>query len=327
MKSINPFYQWYTMIITNEEKKRMKRHARFLLAAFCLLLMCSCGEPNILQREALQSHGGAADEASPAPDAEYNNSVAEQELPGQKPAEPPSAAVSIIKDDVDIDGDGIADSVHAYSTGLFELPFYVDISLSADNKTYHASLNTDCLDTGNKLRIADVTGDGVPEIVFPDLGGTSTRGEISAVALEMSGNGVKRMDVFRDGFFRKESVNFISNEVEADFTAPKLLYSIKSYPSGREYEIDLSDAAKLLLEHNEGCYSNVFFSFVTLAGDVVELGGGKYGIQVKTVIEADAEKADDGDTDFLSRYYLYSTLEYANGEWLVVDEYMQREDY
>lgn len=50
-------------------------------------------------------------------------------------------------------------------------------------------------------------------------------------------------------------------------------------------------------------------------------------LPIKTVIEADAEKADDGDTDLLSRYYLYSTLEYADGEWLVVDEYMQREDY
>jgi hypothetical protein len=147
--------------------------------------------PAKIARSVCTDFGGSADEAGPASDAEYNNSVAEQELPGQKPAEPPSAAVSIIKDDVDIDGDGIADSVHAYSTGLFELPFYVDISLSADNKTYHPSLNTDCLDTGNKLRIADVTGDGVPEIVFSDLGGASTRGEISAVALEMSGNGVK----------------------------------------------------------------------------------------------------------------------------------------
>ena len=176
------------------------------------------------------------------------------------------------------------------------------------------------------MRIADITGDGVPEIVFPDLGGTSTRGEISAVTLQISDNGVKQIEVFKDGFFHKDGRNFTSSEVEADFTALKLVYSIKSYPSGKEYEIDLSDAAKLLPEHNEGYYSNVSFSFVTLAGDVVELSGGKYGIQVKTVIEADAEKADDGDTDFLSRYYLYSTLEYVEREWLVVDEYILLED-
>lgn len=283
-----------------------------------MAFLCSCGGSNTMQEKP------KLPESSPMPDAADNKPIVDQTE--QKPAEQLSTAVSITKNDVDIDGDGVADSVHAYSTDLFKLPFYVDISLSADNAAYHTSINTDCLDTGNKMRIADITGDGVPEIVFPDLGGTSTRGEISAVTLQISDNSVKQIEVFKDGFFHKDGRNFTSSEVAADFTALKLVYSIKSYPSGKEYEIDLSDAAKLLPEHNEGYYSNVSFSFVTLAGDVVELSGGKYGIQVKTVIEADAEKADDGDTDFLSRYYLYSTLEYVEREWLVVDEYILLED-
>lgn len=303
-----------------------------------MALLCSCGGSNTIQEEPeLFETSPVPDVADSEPGVDQNEQEPAEEPaeePIEEPAEEPTEeiteepaiVVSITTGDVDIDGDGVADSVHAYSTDLFALPFYVDITLSAEKIIYRMPIDTDCLAMGNKLRIVDVTGDGVPEIVFPDLGGTSTRGEVSAVALQMSGNGVKRIEVFKDGFFHKEGRNFTSSEVAADFTALKLVYSIKSYPSGKEYEIDLSDAAKLLPEHNEGYYSNVFFSFVTLAGDVVELSGGKYGIQVKTVIEADAEKADDGDTDFLSRYYLYSTLEYVEGEWLVVDEYILHED-
>lgn len=166
-----------------------------------MAFLCSCGGSNIMQEKP------KLPESSPMPDTADNNPIVNQTE--QKPAEQLSTAVSITKNDVDIDGDGVADSVHAYATDLFKLPFYVDISLSADNTAYHTSINTDCLDTGNKMRIADITGDGVPEIVFPDLGGTSTRGEISAVTLQISDNGVKQIEVFKDGFFTKTAGTFL----------------------------------------------------------------------------------------------------------------------
>lgn len=312
----------------------MRRYICFLLVILSMALLCSCGGSNTIQEEPeLSEPSPVPDVADSEPGVDQNEQEPTEE-PDEEPieepteepteeiTEEPAIVVSITTGDVDIDGDGVADSVHAYSTDLFTLPFYVDITLSAEKIIYRMPIDTDCLAMGNKLRIVDVTGDGVPEIVFPDLGGTNTKGEISVVVLQRFGKVFKRIEVLQDGFFYRDSLNFIANEVVADFVKPELVYSITSYPSGKEYEIDLSDAARQLPEHREGYYSGLFFSYATFSGDVVELSDGKYGIRLKTGIQARAEKASNGGTDFLGRYYLYSTIEYVDGDWIVADEYL-----
>lgn len=65
----------------------------------------------------------------------------------------------------------------------------MDITLSTKEKPYHVSVDTDCLDSGNKLCIVDITGDSIPDIVFPNLGGTDTRGTISPLVLTVKEDG------------------------------------------------------------------------------------------------------------------------------------------
>jgi len=233
-------------------------------------------------------------------------------------------AVLIQNEEVDLDGDGQFDTVRAYAMGLFDVPFYVDISLSASGKEFHVPIKLTCLDSFNRLYIADMTGDGKPEIVFPDLGGTDTRGQIYPLMLILHEDTVQQCPVFGEGFFAADSITFQFDTSKVNLNAGHAVLNIHSYASNMEYEMDCSDA---LLQYSlvaGDSYRGLFASAYTIGGEVVELADGARVICVRTYIEVEAEHELGEGALWLGRYRISSMLQYNGGTWSVVGETFER---
>lgn len=293
----------------------MRQFSILVILISSILLLCVCCTPVQVKTETTSTPG-----------VDINNEASPLAAPSQQPSLSPSEeipiayAVSIIKDDTDIDGDGVMDSVHAYSTDLFEPPFYVDITLSTKEKPYHVSVDTDCLDSGNKLYIVDITGDSIPDIVFPNLGGTDTRGTISPLVLTLKEDGVEQSAVFGAGFFQKDSLTFVCSPINGDHTVGNNLYTLECKASGNKYAIDLHEGLSALGSVDSEDYTEILFDYATFSGDVVAVENGRYGIEIVSVINATTSNLNTGDGTTLETYYLYSVLEYEDGGWKVGDE-------
>ena len=241
-----------------------------------------------------------------------------------QPTMVPNYAVVIEKNDADLDGDGIADRLVVYAEHEKATPFYVDIYLSASGEPLQVAYMRCPFDTYNKICVADMTGDGKPDIVFPDLGGISTRGEICPLVLILNLNSgrVTQVPVFGDSFFGGNT--FFLDGSGSDMEGGSAIMHIINRASGQDYWVDFSDTLKQNPPPHGVYYAPPVGDAYTIRGDIVELVNSKFGLRIMTVIEVYAylETSDD-DPLHLGMLYLYSTLEYTDGVWHVVDETLE----
>lgn len=108
----------------------MRQFSILVILISSILLLCVCCTPVQVKTETTSTPG-----------VDINNEASPLAAPSQQPFLSPSEeipiayAVSIIKDDTDIDGDGVMDSVHAYSTGLFGAAILCGYNIEHERKT------------------------------------------------------------------------------------------------------------------------------------------------------------------------------------------------
>ncbi len=156
----------------------------------------------------------------------------------------------------------------------------------------------------------DMTGDGYPEIAFPDLGYENSKGLSAPLILEIENGQIVEIPLFT------------INEGSENFSVPKSgvdKITVASKQTGKEYVFDITPLSELKKVHAKELQF-VAPSTGVYSCDISHIAGSKYGLTWKSFIELWFEINGAGEPYAAIVATVVSTAEYSEGRWAITEE-------
>lgn len=217
--------------------------------------------------------------------------------------------------DIAIDGDDLRDTIRVRRYLNEDIQYHVEVLLGNGIKvtqTYYGFP----LVLGNRLLRCDITNDGIPEFIFPEVGGDSTLGEV-----------VPHIFYFEDGAIRDvplPDIYFDGNEHIFQIEEQGDFLKFASNYSGRQYQISRND---ILAENNNASLKYSASTQYVISCKVVVLDDKRLALNLKIVILPFFTSIEENHLIEQGKSMLFdSVLVYDAGSWTLFNEALNAED-
>lgn len=228
----------------------------------------------------------------------------------------PQYAVYQVESDADLNGDGLKDIVRAYREEDQQEDFWLSVYLRSGREIVER-VERGPLYPENRFRCVDMDGDGMPEIVFPEIGGRSTRGDVNTTIFRLEDNKLAPMPCLETTAFDEAGPgNYAVREQELN---DRFQMDLLSKESGEKHTITcpVSEDVQNEIRGREVVFESL--SQHLYACDIKETGRDTYGLRLRMDFEAAYVREPDLEHVLIS-FTGAAHLRYENGAWIVTEE-------